>query len=227
MKNKTISTFSIFSIFAVSCMPSEGNIIGSYSPKIDKIIAKILDLKHEDPDSKIIIFSQWDTILNAIKPGLLSNNIDFRYSANTSKFAKEINEFKDVNGHVTCLLLNLKFGNKGLNLVEAQHIFLVEPILNPDDEMQGKSLFLYNMNDVFLHLISEIVILAVGRVHRIGQTKITFVHRFITKKTIEENIFNKIITEKDKWSRREFTIKDLQELLKIEFDEVDNEISCN
>lgn len=51
-------------------------------------------------------------------------------------------------GDVSVLLLLLRTCAKGLNLVEATHVFLVEPILNPAEELQ-----------------------AVGRVHRIGQTR--------------------------------------------------------
>ena len=54
------------------------------------------------------------------------------------------------------LLLLIQHGANGLNLLEAQHVVLVEPLLNPAAEAQ-----------------------AVSRVHRIGQEKRTLVHRFI------------------------------------------------
>jgi hypothetical protein len=47
-------------------------------------------------------------------------------------------------------------GANGLNLVEATHVFLIDPLLNPAAEAQ-----------------------AINRVHRIGQTKVTLIHRFI------------------------------------------------
>lgn len=53
------------------------------------------------------------------------------------------------------LLLLLGQGGKGLNLTEAQHVVLLEPILDPALEAQ-----------------------AIGRVHRIGQRKETHVHRW-------------------------------------------------
>lgn len=57
---------------------------------------------------------------------------------------------------VQVLLLLIQHGANGLNILEAQHVILVEPLLNPAAEAQ-----------------------AISRVHRIGQEKMTFVHRFL------------------------------------------------
>ena len=58
------------------------------------------------------------------------------------------------------LLLATAVGGNGLNICDAQHVVLVEPLLNIAAEQQ-----------------------AVNRVHRIGQTRSTFVHRFIVSGT--------------------------------------------
>mmetsp|Transcript_43057 Transcript_43057/g.77217 ORF Transcript_43057/g.77217 Transcript_43057/m.77217 type:complete len:341 (-) Transcript_43057:346-1368(-) len=63
------------------------------------------------------------------------------------------------------LMLLTQQGANGLNLTEAQHVLLVEPLLDPAVEAQ-----------------------AIGRVHRIGQVHETWVHRFITTATVEENV---------------------------------------
>jgi E3 ubiquitin-protein ligase SHPRH len=192
----------IANIYAVTCndalSTSDIIITGSYSPKIDKIIRCILKLKEDEPDVKILIFSHWDSILSAIIYGLKENGITYR-SSFASNFNKQIDEFKDYNHGVTCMMMNLKFGGKGLNLTEATHVFLVEPILNADEEMQ-----------------------AVGRIHRIGQTRPTFVHKFITSQTIEAFIFNKIIQEKDYWIHKQFTIRDLESVFTVHADNDSN-----
>lgn len=57
---------------------------------------------------------------------------------------------------IRVLLMLIQHGANGLNILEAQHVILVEPLLNPAAEAQ-----------------------AISRVHRVGQEKQTFVHRFI------------------------------------------------
>jgi hypothetical protein len=65
------------------------------------------------------------------------------------------------------LLMSTRHGANGLNLIEATHVLMVEPLLNNGADAQ-----------------------AVNRVHRIGQTKPTFVHRFVVHETVEEKVWS-------------------------------------
>ena len=62
-------------------------------------------------------------------------------------------------------LISLKAGGTGLNLQEADYVFMMDPWWNPAAERQAED-----------------------RAHRIGQTKNVHVYKFITKNTIEEKI---------------------------------------
>jgi len=89
--------------------------------------------------------------------------------------------------------LPLSYGSKGLNLTEATHIFLIEPIIDLSNEKQ-----------------------AIGRIHRIGQLRKTYIHRFIVKNTIEETIHNAIKNDNDnKWLNMDITVENLKELFTL------------
>ncbi|XP_017135922.1 E3 ubiquitin-protein ligase SHPRH isoform X1 [Drosophila miranda] len=164
--------------------------VGSFSTKITCIVQLILKITADDNQAKILIFSQWQAILEQISIALRLNRIVFRKCSNM-----DLDEFKSTEMNVTCLLMALSRGSKGLNLIEATHVFLVEPILNPGDERQ-----------------------AIGRIHRFGQTKATTVHRFIVNGTIEENILSLISSADDSktlgthWDLENLTLDSLKKL---------------
>ena len=77
---------------------------------------------------------------------------------------KIVDEFQ-TQKKASILLLSLKAAGVGLNLTEADHVFIVDPWWNPAIEEQ-----------------------AADRAHRIGQTKPVIIHRLVAKNTVEEKI---------------------------------------
>lgn len=173
---------------------TEHTVCGNYSAKILKIIETIKELQAAEPEVKIVIFSHWESILVKLAAALNENGVTYREKS--QKFYLAVDEFKDYSAGVTCLLMPLRFGSKGLNLTEATHVFLVEPILNPGEEQQ-----------------------AIGRVHRIGQTRPTVVHRFIVLRTIEEKIHQTIQQDHSgRWLAKDVTIEELEQLFQLDAD---------
>lgn len=160
----------------------EVKIEGSYSSKVRSVIIELMNLIEADPTVKVLIFSSWDKVLDVIGEALQENSISFRRLGTSAKLKNSLTQFK--TGPVSALLLLLSSGSKGLNIIEATHVFLVEPILNPADELQ-----------------------AVGRVHRIGQTKPTFIHRFIIHNTIEERMLSSV--DSNTWADGNVTLNEL------------------
>ncbi|CAD7012159.1 unnamed protein product [Ceratitis capitata] len=176
----------------------EIQIVGDYSTKITYIVRLILKLQREHAKDvqplKILVFSQWTEILQPIATALKQNDIRHRLNLTT----RSIEEFKNPQLGITCLLMPLRKGCNGLNLIEATHVFLVEPILNPGEEAQ-----------------------AIGRVHRFGQTRSTTVHRFIVCNTIEENIHNVVNAGKQSqanWEFKQMSVESLRNLFRLEND---------
>ncbi|XP_038722963.1 E3 ubiquitin-protein ligase SHPRH isoform X2 [Tripterygium wilfordii] len=166
------------------CEKCEASIIvqGSYGTKIEAVTRRILGIKSADPESKVLVFSSWNDVLDVLEHAFAANGITYIRMKGGRKSHLAISEFKGqkISGKRTrkrqdeqsepksiqVLLLLIQHGANGLNLLEAQHVVLVEPLLNPAAEAQ-----------------------AIGRVHRIGQENRTLVHRFIVKNTVEESIY--------------------------------------
>ncbi|XP_054788420.1 uncharacterized protein LOC129294236 isoform X2 [Prosopis cineraria] len=151
---------------------------GSYGTKIEAVTKRILWIKSTDPKAKVLVFSSWNDVLDVLEHAFAVNNITYIRMKGGRKSHVAISQFKgqqnDERGtsqestskFIQVLLILIQHGANGLNLLEAQHVVLVEPLLNPAAEAQ-----------------------AISRVHRIGQKNKTLIHRFIVKDTVEESIY--------------------------------------
>ncbi|KAG0668106.1 hypothetical protein C6P45_005004 [Maudiozyma exigua] len=142
----------------------------NFGAKIDFVIKLILFLKLRDQarnksPPQILLYSQNIDFLKIITHILQLNNIKYLEGfQNKKNSSTTIDRFK-TDPNITCLLLNVRTLGSGLNLLNAKHIFLLDPIINHGDELQATS-----------------------RNNRIGQTEETFVWNFMMMDSVEENI---------------------------------------
>ncbi len=144
---------------------------GNASAKIDALMEQI---ESKSPQHKILVFSQFVTMLDLIKAELISRGIEFEYlTGQTRDREARVLNFQN-NSQVRVFLISLKAGGTGLNLTEADYVYLVDPWWNPAVENQ-----------------------AIDRSYRIGQNKNVIAVRLICPDTIEEKILELQKTKKD------------------------------
>ena len=135
---------------------------GNYSVKLETLIENI---KEKTGNHKILVFSQFVKMLQIIKNRLEDEQIHYEYlDGQTTNRQEKVDNFQN-NATVRVFLISLKAGGTGLNLTEADYVFIVDPWWNPAVENQ-----------------------AIDRCYRIGQTKKVMAYRMICKDTIEEKI---------------------------------------
>ena len=114
---------------------------------------------------KLLVFSQFVKHLEIVKEFLAAKNIPFAYLDGSSNDRKDQVEKFNREPDLKVFLISIKAGGLGLNLTEADYVFILDPWWNPAVEAQ-----------------------AVDRAHRIGQKKKVFTYKFITRNTVEEKI---------------------------------------
>ncbi|SHJ82510.1 Superfamily II DNA or RNA helicase, SNF2 family [Hathewaya proteolytica DSM 3090] len=115
---------------------------------------------------KILIFSQFTSVLKNVYSKLKKQNISSLYLDGSVKSEDRLNLVRQFNGgNYNIFLISLKAGGTGLNLTEADVVIHVDPWWNPAVEEQ-----------------------ATDRCHRIGQKNTVQVIKLIAKGTIEEKI---------------------------------------
>lgn len=132
------------------------------SSKLDTLNDMLTKMLEEG--RKILLFSQFTSMLSLIEEQLKTDNIDYlKLTGSSTNRDKLIQRFQD--GQVPLFLISLKAGGVGLNLTAADTVIHYDPWWNPAVEEQ-----------------------ATDRAHRIGQNKPVFVYKLITANTVEEKI---------------------------------------
>lgn len=118
-------------------------------------------------NKKIIVFSNFTTVLNIIKDILIEKNITYAYLDGSIPSKERIKIVDDFNKNdYNIFLISLKAGGFGLNITSAEIVIHFDPWWNNAVENQ-----------------------ATDRAHRIGQKNTIHVIKLITRGTIEEKIF--------------------------------------
>ncbi|CAG8981540.1 hypothetical protein HYALB_00013167 [Hymenoscyphus albidus] len=135
------------------------------SAKISKCVHLLQQF--QDDGHKTIVFSQFVSLLDLVQVPIAQNSWKVeRYDGGMSAEARNaaIEKFT-MDPNTKIMLISLKAGNAGLNLVAASRVIILDPFWNPYTEMQ-----------------------AVDRAYRIGQQNPVEVHRILVEATVEDRI---------------------------------------
>ena len=133
------------------------------SGKTEQIIDTFDTLRSEG--HKVLIFSSFVRHLEILAEVFRQRGWKYALlTGSTNNRPSEIAHFTEQKD-VQAFLISLKAGGVGLNLTQADYVFIIDPWWNPAAESQ-----------------------AIARAHRIGQDKQVIAYRFITQNSIEEKI---------------------------------------
>ncbi len=130
-----------------------------------KIEVLLEQLTTNAANHKVLVFSQFVKMLHLIEIQLKQQQIGCLSLTGSTKNRQEVVETFQQDGDIQVLLISLKVGGTGLNLTEADYVYIVDPWWNPAAEEQ-----------------------AIDRVYRIGQEKKVTAIRLICPETVEEKI---------------------------------------
>lgn len=137
------------------------------SAKIDRCLEILDDIRNKNPGEKTIVFTQWRGMHGLLGVPLAQRGVKFVRidgSINVKKRAEAVEIFSR-DPDVNVMILSLRCGSLGLNLVAASSIILTDVWWNPAVENQ-----------------------AMDRAHRFGQTKPVKVHKITVADSVEDRI---------------------------------------
>ncbi len=120
-----------------------------------------------DSNRKILLYSQFVTMLDIIRTWLNKDQVPYLYLDGRTKNRQDLVDRFNSDESVRLFLISLKAGGTGLNLTGADTVIIYDPWWNPAVEDQ-----------------------AADRAHRIGQTKAVTVYRLVTENSVERRIMD-------------------------------------
>ncbi|KAG4078788.1 hypothetical protein HA402_015378 [Bradysia odoriphaga] len=159
--------------------------------KVEGVVRTLLTIKRNHPNDKALVICSCAAMLQVFAAEFVQNGISYiLYDCKDKGKTKPGAWLRYRTDCTQVLLMPLAVASTGLNLTEANHVLLVEPNLNLSIEEQ-----------------------AIGRIHRLGQRKETFVHKFYVADTIEEKLVRLDNTKKvSSFVDGNITVQDLLDL---------------
>ena len=128
-------------------------------------LLKELLLESADSGHKVLLFSQFTSLLHKVRGWMEEQAIRYEYlDGTTTDRMAHVDNFNN-SPDIPVFLLSLKAGGVGLNLTSADTVIIYDPWWNPAAEAQAED-----------------------RSHRIGQTRAVSSVKLVVKDSIEEKI---------------------------------------
>jgi superfamily II DNA or RNA helicase len=145
------------------------------SSKADAFLEHLQEVVAEG--HRALVFSSFTGFLGTVRKRLDDAGLPYAYLDGRTRNREQcIDEFR--TGRAPVFLISLKAGGSGLNLTEADYVYVLDPWWNPAVESQ-----------------------AVDRAHRIGQDKSVMVYRLVAADTIEEKVVALQARKRDLFAR--------------------------
>jgi hypothetical protein len=145
-----------------------------WSTKLERL-AELFDGIANEPNRKVIVFSEWTTMLDLIEPLLHARKLGFvRLDGSVPQKKRHALVSQFQSDAKTRLFLTTNAGSTGLNLQAANTVINVDLPWNP-----------------------AVLEQRIARAHRMGQTQPVSVYVLVTEQTIEENLLSTLSSKRD------------------------------
>ena len=149
----------------------EEALIEKWGTKFARMLRLVSEVLQQDPEHRIIIFSQWDKTLTMIQKALSSINVDnVIIQGQIYTIQSRIQRFR-TDPSCRVVLISSSKNASGVNLTEASHVLLLDSLNTTREEARG---------------LEE---QAIGRAVRLGQKRRVEVRRLIIRNSIEHDFY--------------------------------------